>query len=96
MGDEQTVIPCGSAAVDGVHPSVEIAIAEEEVEIDIQRLAQVSAGILPHLEDGGRRQQHNVGDLLAGDGVLGLRDGAHGHGQRQHQSQNDSEDLFHE
>ena len=95
VGDEQAVIPCGSAAVDGVHPGVEIAVAEEKVEIDVQRLAQVGAGILPHLEDGGGRQQHHVSDLLAGDRVLGLRDGARAHGQRQHQSQNDSEDLFH-
>ena len=70
-------------------------VEEEEVEVDIQRLAQVGAGILPHLEDGGRRKEHDVRDLLAGDRVRGLGGGGGDERQRQRERQNQCQYLFH-
>ena len=95
MADEQSVIAGGGAGVDGVHPAVEVTVAEVEVELNIQRGAQVGAGILPHLEDGGGGQQHDIRYLLAGDGIGRFSGGDGQHGQRQHESQNQSYDLFH-
>ena len=72
MADEQAVIAGSGTGGDGILPFVEVAAAEVHVALYAQRGTQICAGIRPHLEDGGRGQQHDVCDLLAGDGVFGL------------------------
>ena len=95
VADQQSVIAGGRAGADPVLPGVEIAVAEDDVAVHIQRLAQVDAGIGPHLEDRGGRQQHDVGHLLARDGVGGFSRSGGAHHDRHHQSQNNSENFLH-